>query len=152
QFRSACGSNFTYVGQPFTYDTGLAPQITVTARNVSNGTTLNYSGNFMKLANTAASLAQAPYATQAARYTGFDALGGGTTPALSITTDTTADPAIAVANGTGTLTFANTFSFVRGNEVGNFNADISLAINVIDSDGVVPASNPVRFGNVGMDN
>ncbi len=49
-FASACSSNFTYIGQPFTYAT--LPVATVTARNAAGGTTQNYVGNFMKIAST----------------------------------------------------------------------------------------------------
>ena len=154
-FGTTCGT-FSYVGQPFTYST--VPVMTVTARNgttngLTNATTTNYAGAYMKFSNAAGtSLNQAPYATQAGRYSRFDALGGGTTPALdtSLLPATTAEPAIAFVNGVGTLTFSSGtgLSFTRSAVTPSlpFNADIALALNVIDSDGVTFAGNPASFG------
>jgi len=153
---------FTYVGQSFGYTTlpsNAQPAITVTARNgttngLLNATTLNYAGAYMKFSNTSGtSLNQTPYLTQAARYTRFDTLGGGTTPALDVTSlpATTSDPAIgAFTAGVGTLTFSSGtgFVFTRSTTTPTlpFNADIALAINVIDGDGILYAGNPARFG------
>jgi MSHA biogenesis protein MshQ len=131
--------------------------MTVTARNgtsngLTNTPTVNYAGSYMKLSNAAGtSLNQAPYNTPGGRYTRFDALGGGTTPALDTTglPLTAADPAIgAFSGGSGTLTFApgTGFAFTRAAQVAPFNADIALALNVIDTDGVAFAGNPAAFG------
>jgi MSHA biogenesis protein MshQ len=153
---TACAAGtFSYLGQALSYAT--APQMTITARSgtangLTNSTTTNYAGAYMKLSNTAgSSLNQAPYDTQAGRYARFDALGAGTTPALdtAVLPATTADPTIgAFANGVGTLTFASAVSFVRSNATPSapFNAEIALSLNVIDSDGVAFAANPARFG------
>jgi len=157
QFGPAC-TLFSYVGQTFLYAT--KPIITVTARNgttngLANATTLNYAGSYMKFVNTAGqSLNKTPYDTQAARYIRFDALGGGTTPALDTSSlpATTSDPTIGTfTNGVGTLTFSNgandALAFTRSATTpsGPFNADLSLELNVIDSDNVALASNPAKF-------
>ena len=96
--------------------------------------------------------------TQGARYSRFDALGGGTTPALDTgnvpgAPGVAADPAIsAFASGVGTLTFSaggagKGLAFTRGAApVGAYNGDIALSINVLDTDGVAYASNPATFG------
>jgi hypothetical protein len=158
QFTTACGSGaFTYVGQPFTYAT--APVMTVTARSgtsngLTNTTTKNYAGAYMKLSDAAGtSLNQAPYTTQAGRYSRFDALGGGITPVLdtSLLPATTADPAIGTfTNGVGTLSFSNGggLGFARSTSTPSapYNADIALALNVIDTDSVAFAGNPASFG------
>ena len=154
-FGTVCGT-FTYVGTGFTYATAV---MTVTARNgtsngLTNAPTVNYAGSYMKLSNAAGtSLNQAPYDTRGGRYTRFDALGGGTTPALDTTglPPTTGDPAIgAFSGGSGTLTFApgTGLAFTRSTTTPNapFNADIALALNVIDTDGVAFAGNPASFG------
>ncbi|HLF22332.1 MAG TPA: DUF6701 domain-containing protein [Burkholderiales bacterium] len=154
QFGTACGT-FTYVGRTFTYTT--APAIIVTARNgtnngLTNATTNNYAGAYMKLSNAAGtSLNQTPYDTQAGRYSRFDALGGGATPALDTTglPVTTGDPTIgAFINGVGTLTFASGTGlvFTRTIPSAPFDADIALALNAIDTDGVAYAGNPAAFG------
>jgi len=152
QFQTTCGAGtFTYIGQPFTYLT--APVITITARNgtsngLSNATTRNYAGAYMKLSN--ASLTPI---SQAVRYSRFDALGGGLTPILdtSVLPATSGDPAIGTfTNGVGTLVFSSGgtgLTFTR-NSTPNapFNADIALAINIIDADGVIFTGNPASFG------
>lgn len=154
-FAPACGT-FSYVGQTFAYST--PPVITVTARNgttngLTNATTANYAGSYAKFSNVAGtSLNQAPYSTQSGRYSRFDALGGGTTPLLDYSSLplTTADPAIgAFASGVGTLTFSSGtgLAFTRSTTTPNlpFNADIALALNIIDGDSVVFAGNPAAF-------
>ncbi|HXM82133.1 MAG TPA: DUF6701 domain-containing protein [Burkholderiales bacterium] len=152
-FGTVCGT-FTYVGTVFTYPTAV---MTVTARNgtsngLTNAPTVNYAGAYMKLSNAAGtSLNQAPYTTQGGRYTRFDALGGGTTPALDTSglPLTTADPAIAAfSGGSGTLTFGSGtgLAFTRTTPNAPFNADIALALNVIDTDAVAFAGNPAAFG------
>lgn len=151
----AC-SGFSYVGQTFNYTT--APVMTITARSgtnngLTNATTVNYAGSYMKFANDNTSLAQAAYDTQLERYSRFDALGGGNTPALdpSNLPATSADPVIsAFTNGVGTFTFSGGtgFGFTRSTTTpsGPFNADIALALNVVDADGVTFAGNPASFG------
>jgi hypothetical protein len=154
QFGTGCGT-FTYVGKAFTY--AIAPVITVTARNgtnngLTNATTTNYAGAYMKFSNAAGtSLNQAPYDIQGGRYSRFDALGGGSTPTLDVTglPATTADPTVGVfTNGVGTLTFGSGTGliFTRGTPNAPFNADIALALNVIDTDGVTYAGNPASVG------
>jgi hypothetical protein len=152
-FATAC-TGFNYVGQTFIYTT--VPVLTMTARagtnnGLTNQTTTNYAGNYMKFTN--ASLAQTTYATQAGRYTRFDVLGGGSTPTLDVSglPATTADPAIGTfTNGVGTLTFAggSGLAFTRGTTTPSalFNADIALALNVIDTDNVIFTGNPASFG------
>lgn len=154
QFATACAAGtFTYTGQPFGYST--APVITVTARNgttngLANATTANYAGAYMKITN-----AILTPNTQAARYSRFDALGGGTTPALNTSNvpgapGVGADPVIgAFASGVGTLTFSagTGLSFTRGATPSSaFSADIALSINVLDADGVAFGGNPAAFG------
>ncbi len=151
-FGTVCGTGtFSYVGQSFTYTT--APVITVTARNgtnngLTNATTTNYAGAYMKITN--ASLTPS---TQAARYSRFDALGGGATPALDSSglPATTGDPAIGTFTaGVGTLAFGSGTGllFTRSTTTPNapFNADIALTLNVIDTDAVAFAGNPASFG------
>lgn len=156
QFANPCGGAFTYIGQPFSY--AVAPVMTVTARNAAGGTTLNYAGALMKLSNSVGiSLNQAPYDTQNGRYARFDALSGGATPVLdpNLLPDTTADPAIgAFSNGVGSLSFAagGGLAFTRGAPLAPFDADISLELNVIDSDGVAHGANPARFGQASAGN
>jgi hypothetical protein len=154
-FGNAAGCGvFTYVGRIFTFST--VPEMTVTARNgtangLTNATTRNYAGSYVKL--TTATLNQLPYGDQIARYIRFDALGGGATPDLDRAglPNTSSDPAVGTfKDGVGILTFgAGTgLSFTRNSTTPNaqFNADIALRLNVIDGDNVAFAGNPASFG------
>ncbi len=147
-FGAACPGSpgFTYVGQAFSYVT--QPVITVTARNFANNPTALYAGAWARITNSTVTPA-----TQALRYSRFDALGGGATPALDTAAlpATMADPTVgAFTNGVGTLTFSSVsgLGFVRSLSTPNapFNADIALALNVIDTDSVAFAGNPAAFG------
>jgi MSHA biogenesis protein MshQ len=138
QFAAACpGGGSTYVGAAFDYAT--APVITVTARDFSNNVTTLYAGNWWRITN--ASLTGKAYTTA--------------TGSLDTSGDPATDPAIfANGDGTGTMTFSagTGFFFTRGNPVAPFDAEISLAINVIDADGVAYLSNPARFGQASAGN
>ncbi len=128
---------FSYLGQPLTYT--LAPVATVTAAAADGTTTTNYTGSFFKLTNT--SLTGRAYTPTPA------------SPALDVSglPPITGDPVIAdLGAGKATLTFgAGTgIKYSRGNAIVPFNANISLAINVIDLDGA-SATNPVTFGSPG---
>jgi MSHA biogenesis protein MshQ len=161
-FTTACAAGaFTYVGQTIPY--AIPPQLTVTARSgtangLTNTTTRNYAGPYMKLSNVlGSSLNQAPYDTQGGRYARFDALGGGTTPALdtALLPLTTADPTIGVfTDGEGSLTFASGLALVRSTTTPSapFDADIALSLDIIDIDGVAFAGNPARFGSAAAGN
>jgi uncharacterized protein DUF6701 len=141
-FTPACGG-FTYVGQGFTYST--APVITVTARNsagLGNAITRNYTGTWQKI--TSGSLTY-PGGT-AKGYRAFT----GTLDATNAPTNPTITPGGAGSEGTVTLSFslaAPGLFFQRAAEVAPFDADISLALNVVDADAVAYASNPAKFGN-----
>ena len=134
-FGTACSAgSFTYVGQPFTYT--VAPVITATAQAVGGATTQNYTGSLMRISNT--SLTGRTYTPTPA------------SPALNLTglPATSIDPAIAdLKMGQVTLTFSagTGISFTRGSAVAPFNANIALAENLIDLDGV-SAVNPISFG------
>jgi len=143
-FVPACSAGgFTYIGQSFTY--GVAPLLTVTARNFAGGITQNYKGTapaaqaFFKLTN--ASLTGKAYTAA--------------TGTLDVSGITGADPAIVDnGNGTATLTFGSGAGlfFARSTPTAPFDADISLAINVIDADSVAYTSNPARFGQATLGN
>lgn len=141
-FNTFCGTSpngFTYIGQNFTYQT--VPVITVTARNAQGGATTNYgaTGGWFKITNSTLT-GKAYSALTGAIDTGLVAL-------------LPADPVIANSGGaTSTLTFGDGggLRFVRTADPTSpnspFNAEISLAINVLDSDGVSFAGNLARFG------
>lgn len=134
-FLPACGP-FTYIGQKFNYAT--APVITVTAQDFANSTTTLYStaGSWFRITN--ASLTGKAY-TAAVGTLDVSGLPG-------------TDPVIVSAGlGTGTLTFGSGTGlfFTRSTPTAPaspYDADISLAINVIDADGAAYATNPARFG------
>ena len=133
-FGTVCApGSFTYIGQTFNYTT--APVITVTAQDFANNTTTLYatSGSWWRITN--ASLTGKAYTAA----TGTLDTGGlpGTDPVI-----------VSTGAGVGTLTFGSGLSFTRTSPTAPaspYNADISLAINVIDADGVAFAGNPARF-------
>ena len=138
QFGTACGG-FTYQGQAFTYTT--VPVITVTAQDFANSTTTLFAGAWWRITNTSLT----PN-TQAARYSAAGAV------ALDVAAlpDTSLDPIIAVSgNGVGTLTFSSTggIAFSRAAPVAPFDADVALAVDVIDADNAAFAGNPAKFGD-----
>jgi len=139
-FMTACTAGaFTYTGQPFNYAGGMEPVLTVTARNLTGGTTANYKGT--------APATQAFFKITNASLTGkvYTAANGTLDPSAV----TAPDPAIvAGGNGTGTLTFnsGTGLLFTRTTPQAPFDAEISLAINVIDTDSVAYSTNPARFG------
>ncbi|MGE0556647.1 MAG: DUF6701 domain-containing protein [Burkholderiales bacterium] len=146
-FAAACGpGGFTYIGQPFVYDTGMEPVLTVTARAKGGVlTTSNYKGTspaaqaFFKLTN--ASLTGKAYTAA----TGTLDASGVTAPDPSIVDN---------GNGTATLTFnsGTGLFFNRAAAVAPFDAEVSLAINVIDADAVAFPTNPARFGQASAGN
>lgn len=156
QFATACpAGNFTYIGQTFHYAT--APVMTVTARNAGGGITRNYTGTspaasaWFKLTDT--SLTSDPaFDTQAERYT---AASG--TLDLSLLPAVSSDPAVvdlgagnpaSASAGLASLTFSDGggFAFTHNTLTGPFDAEISLALSVVDSDSVALTGNPARFG------
>jgi hypothetical protein len=136
-------NGFTYIGQAFNYTT--APVITVTAQGFANNTTTLYNtlGSWFRITN-----ADITPATQAARYSAAT----GTLDPMSGWPAVASDPTIASSGaGVGTLTFSSGTGlfFTRSTPTAPaspYDADISLAINVIDADGVILATNPARFG------
>ena len=132
EFGTVCSSGgFTYVGQPFTYVT--APVITAQAQNAANGVTTLYTGSWWRI--TSGSLTGKAYSA-----------ASGT---LDVSGISGADPVINDAGtGSGSLTFGSGTGllFTRTSPITPFNAEISLAINVIDADGVAFAGNPAAFG------
>jgi hypothetical protein len=136
-FQTACAA-FTYQAQPFHYAT--VPVVTATAVAVSGTPTTNYTHpDFFNLTN--ATLTGRSYSSPAA------------------TIDTSALPAVdpviaSLGAGVATLTFGSGIRFVKGAPQAPFDADVQLAINVIDADGVAaagvgPLGNPVTFGSAG---
>lgn len=133
-FQATCPSasgGFTYIGEPIHYAT--QPVVTVTARSQSGATTTNYRDSYFKL--TSGASLNRTYQSAAA----LDVAG---LPAVAI------DPALERFNGTGTLTFDtgsginSGIKFTRTTPVVPFDAQVSIAITIVDSDAVAFAGNP----------
>ncbi len=136
-FATACAAGgFTYQGQPFSYTT--APVITATAVAANGAPTTNYAGAFFKLTN--ATVTGRTYSSAAA--------------ALDVSGLPAVDPVVLNSGGgVATLTFGHGsgLKFAKGAPQAPFSAGITLAIDVIDADGVAavgpgPFGNPVTFG------
>jgi len=128
-FGTDCGS-FTYVGRAFNYT--VPPVITVTGQDFSNNPTTLYTGAWFRISNS--SLTGRSYTAAPAT------LNTGGLPLPST------DPTINSAFRTLTFSSGAGLLFDRTTPVAPFDAEISLAINVIDDDTVAYASNPARFG------
>ncbi|MGE4544393.1 MAG: DUF6701 domain-containing protein [Pedobacter sp.] len=131
-FATGCSAGgFTYVGQAFNY--ADVPVITVTAKNKQGDTTANYTGEWWKI--TGATLTGKNYSAAEG--------------SLDVSGIPTSDPVVSdIGGGLGLLTFdsGSGLSFVRSDPVAPFDADISLAINIFDADGIAADANPVSFG------
>jgi len=138
-FQTQCGAGgFTYIGQSFGFST--APLITFTALAAGGGVTQNYTGSFFKVTNS--SLQNRDYTATSGNLD------------LSGLPATSADPVISdTAGGTGTLLFSSGtgISFLRAAAEAPFDADISLSIDVIDSDAVTTLVTPVVVASIAFD-
>lgn len=136
-FSTTCSAgSFSYIGESFTYSN--VPEITVTARALAGEITENYTGGFFKISN--ASLPDPVYLSAPATLDISGLPPGGS------------DPAVAdLGAGVGTLTFSGGggLSYLRTTEESPFDADIRLSMNIVDSDSVVAAGNPLIFGVAG---
>ncbi|MGV3628992.1 MAG: DUF6701 domain-containing protein [Betaproteobacteria bacterium] len=143
-FMTACGGGgFSYVGEPFNYT--AQPVITVTARNFAGNTTSLYAGGWWRISNSSLTPG-----TQAARYSA----ASGTLDVSGLPV-VAGDPVVAATgSGAGTLIFSSGdgLAFARSTPVAPFDAEISLAINVVDADGVAYPTNPARFGQAAAGN
>ena len=132
-FATVCSpGGYTYVGEPFNYLN--APEITATARAAGGATTLNYTSTFFKMSNATLGARNYSAATGALDLSGLPSTG---------------DPAVSeISPGVARIVFdgGSGFAFTRSTPVDVFDAEISLAIHVLDSDSVAAAANPVTFG------
>lgn len=139
-FTTACGSGgFSYIGQSFVFST--APVVTFNAIAANGSVTRNYSGDYFKVTNL--SLQNRSYSAASGT---LDV--SGLPPPL-------ADPVISdLGAGTGTLQFdaGAGLSFFRGAAEPPFAADVTLNIELIDSDGATALVSPVTFPTIDFDN
>ena len=139
-FQTQCSSGgFTYIGESFGFST--APVISFTALSASGSVTQNYTGPFFKVTNS--SLQNRDYTATSGNLD------------LSGLPATSGDPVISdTAAGTGTLLFdsGTGISFLRAAEEAPFDADISLSIDLIDSDGVTTLATPVTVSSISFNN
>jgi hypothetical protein len=138
-FTPGCGS-FTYLGQPF--GLGVAPVWRITARNSAGATTRNYSGALFKITP-----ATVTGQTWSAAEGALAAPGGLPTVGVSDLGDGIGSLAFGVGDpaGGGGLLFA------RASQTAPFNASLSLAASVGDSDGVTHVGNPYMHSAIGFD-
>jgi hypothetical protein len=136
--ETACNAgDFTYAGEPFGYL--VAPVLTATAKDAAGRTTVNYTGDFFKLATT--TLQNRTYASA----TGDLDVSG--LPSTAV------DPTVTsvIGSGIATLTFSSGsgLEYSRATISAPFAAEISLSIDVVDADGVRAPDNPAVFGAAG---
>ena len=138
-FTPGCGS-FTYLGQPF--GLGVAPVWRITARNSAGATTRNYSGALFKI--TAATVTGQ---TWSAAEGALAAPGG--LPAVGVSD--LGDGIGSLAFGVGDPAGGGGLLFARASQTAPFNASLSLAASVGDSDGVTHVGNPYLHSAIGFD-
>lgn len=139
-FTPAC-STFSYIGQSLIYATN--PVATVTAKNASDLTTQNYTGDFWKIDPTDGTYGFSPTYTEASH---------------TLTVLESSPPSVTDnGDGTGLLNFSDTSTSIlginKGSLVAPFNAEIALGFTLSDTDAIVVANvdgsaqtNPVSFG------
>lgn len=142
-FTPACGG-FSYLGQPFGFGAGLgaSPRWTVTARNSAGATTRNYSGALFKI--NAATITGQAWSAAAGTLAAVAAL-----PPASVTD---------LGGGLGSIVFdvgnpaaGGGLVFARAAPVAPFDASLTLAASVADSEGVTHAGNPYQQTGIGFD-
>ncbi len=138
-FDTQCAAGaFSYIGQPFGYD--VSPLITVTARAANGGITQNYTSSFFKITNLSLLNRQYTSAVGTLDLTGLP-------PASS-------DPVVTDSGGgSSTLLFdsGTGIAFLRSAPEAAFDADISLSIEIFDTDGVTTPGSPVEFSSIDFD-
>ena len=136
-FGTTCAAgSFSYVGEGFAYSN--EPIITVTARAEAGEVTENYDGGFFKLSN--ASLPDPVYTAVPAALDTSGLPSGATDPSVA---------SLGAGNGSLTFSSGSGLAFTRGLPAAPFDADIRLAIDVIDADSAEALGNPIQFGGAG---
>ena len=141
-FNSSC-STFTYLDQPIIYS--VNPIVTLSAKNSSDVTTQNYTGDYWKI-----------------NPSGFIPVYVESSYPL-ITLDSTPPIETDLGDGTGLLTFADTtrdiLQITKGTLTAPFDAEIALRFSLTDSDTITVANvdgvaqvNPVTFGATSVGN
>ncbi len=141
-FSPSC-STFTYLDQPIKYT--VNPIVTLLAKNSSDVTTQNYTGDYWKINPSSFTPV----------YTAFSY----PLTVLESSAPTDTDN----GNGTGLLSFANTSSDIlkmtKGSLTAPIDADIALSFNLTDTDSVTVANvdnvaqvNPLTFGTTSIGN
>jgi len=159
-FANTCnlGANpFTYIGQGFTY--GTAPSLTITAKNLSGGTTENYTdSNFMKLVLSDI--------TRVFPNADVDQNGADNATLMRVGTSLNAGETLT-ATGAGMMTYlfdaTDIYSYTKDDNsmIGEFDSDLAIAVNDFnDVDGASATSNPsvlptaieLRYGRLALGN
>jgi hypothetical protein len=155
---AACGTAFTYTGQPAGYFPAMAPVLTITARNRAAATTTNYRDSYARLTASGVTVT-GPVQDSAA-------LGVEGDP---IAVTASLDTGVLVANGDGTLshTFASADRFtvdkVHNARIAPFVPQLQLDVTAVN-DGEAAAAPPflplavqpaaihdIRFGRLAID-
>ncbi len=136
RFAATCAVGaFSWLGQPFRFEDGEEPVVVVTPLSRGGTVTANYQGDWFRLSN--ATLEGRRYRANGAS---VDESG---LPSPS------RDPDIVQNNnGSATLTFSAGSGLVltRAAPIAPFDAELELAIGIVDADGTVYPDNPLRIG------
>ncbi|MEZ4334520.1 MAG: LamG domain-containing protein [Myxococcota bacterium] len=136
RFATGCAIGaFTWLGQPFGFDAGFEPELVVTAVAQGGSTTVNYDGDWFRIAPETLT-------GRAYRAGGIPVDEGG----LPATSD---DPVIENrGSGVARLRFSSGegLALPRDTPIAPFDAEIELAIDIADLDGTAHPANPFRVG------
>ncbi|MBI5435621.1 MAG: hypothetical protein HY937_00650 [Nitrosomonadales bacterium] len=164
---------FTYIGQPFGYNT--APQATIFARNAAGSTTVNYSGTLWKIGGTSSSSKDCTTDPNICLFTTSWTGGGNSssvaesyaytltpvsTPGWDNATAATAAATVTPGAGTGTIAISssNILAFLRNTTTPQaaFTANITDTISVTDAsenavanNGIISTTTPLVFNGTG---
>lgn len=142
-FAPACSSDtqpFTYMDQPFDYDTG--PVVTITAVNALGGTTTNYDGAWWRLDDF----------SETYTHDG-DALSSGVTLDDAVATHTPIDCSAGNCNGTFQTTFAGPFTYARdAAEIAPVASLVDISFVITDADSIGYSGNPFVVNDINFTN
>jgi hypothetical protein len=140
-FKPACNS-FSYIGQPFGF--GTEPQLTVTAKNSTGDTTLNYDGSLWRIPANGETFGEQIWTASQGEVSEVSTLPP---PGIKQT-----------ARGIGTINISvgdpeknQGLKFIRNGPVEPFDGQLTFSVDIKDSDNVAYEDNPFILKNIGFD-
>ncbi|MDO8940173.1 MAG: hypothetical protein Q7U98_13555 [Methylicorpusculum sp.] len=140
-FKPAC-NRFSYIGQPFGF--GTAPKLTVTAKNSTGDTTLNYDGVLWRIPANGETLGEPIWTASQGEVSVVSTL-----PPPSITQTARGTGAISISVGDPEKNQG--LKFIRNSPVEPFDGQLTFSVDIKDSDNVAYTDNPFVLKKIGFD-